>query len=109
MLWQFERDQYKEYRERWNADHRQEQTTYRRRYRSEHYIDTLKQWQQDTRRYRERMNPEVLKARQKVYNQRYRDRVGIEVMKERHRLANARYNARKRAERAVFAAIRDNQ
>lgn len=109
LIWEYERDQYKQYRQEWNREHRHQQTLYRRRYREEHRHETLKQWQQDTARYRERMNPVELKARQKVYCQRYRDRIGEDVMKERHRIANARYVARKRAERAVIAAGRDNQ
>lgn len=88
MRWDYQRDLYRLYRERWNEEHRQQQAAYRRKYRFDHPEETLRQWQQDTARYRERMNPDVLRERQRIYN--------------------ARYLARKRTEEAIERAEHDS-
>lgn len=70
--WDYQKDLARLYRERWNTEHRADQTAYRRRYRADHPEETRRQWRQDSRRYRSRIAPNELKERQRLYARRHK-------------------------------------
>lgn len=70
-MWEYQRDLNRLYRERWNEDHRKQQTAYRREYRRQHPEATKEQWRKDTARYRMRHDPDLLRERQRIYDLRY--------------------------------------
>lgn len=78
LRWEYQRDLYKLYRENWNLEHRQDLKEYRREYRRLHPQETRQQWKQDTARYRERINPDILRERQREYDRRHRIKTAAE-------------------------------